>query len=117
MVTLELSGYFAIATDVAAEHREDAVNEIFCEIERLRAELIPIEELDMVRNTIIGELMRLVDGPFGIADITIESEQCGKDNETINEFLDEVRQMTPQRLQEVAVKYLQPETLTTVVVG
>lgn len=37
--------------------------------------------------------------------------------ETINEFLDEVRQMTPQRLQEVAVKYLQPETLTTVVVG
>lgn len=117
MVTLEKQGYFAIATDVAADHTKDAVEQIVMEIERLRTEIVPNEELDMVRNTIIGELMRLVDGPFGIADITIESEQCNRSNETINEFLTEVKNITPDRIRELAARYLDPTTLTTVIVG
>lgn len=117
MVTLQHSGYFAIATDVAKEHCGDAIREIVSEIERLRVELIDMEELNMVRNTIVGELMRLIDGPFGIADITIESEQCGKGNEMINEFLDQVKNITPNSLMLMAQKYLDPTTLTTVVVG
>lgn len=117
MVTLEKEGYFAIATDVAAEHTAQAVEQIKFEIERLRSELIPTEELDMVRNTIIGELMRLIDGPFGIADITIESEQCGMDNGMVNDFLDQVKSVTPERLLDMAIEYLDPATLTTVIVG
>lgn len=117
MVNLEHAGYFAIATDVSAEHTNDAIGEIRLEIERLRNELIPEEELQMVRNTIVGELMRLVDGPFGIADITIESQQCGRDNELINEFLTEVRTITGERLLELAVRYLDPSTMSCVVVG
>lgn len=117
MVTLEHTGYFAIATDVAAEHRDDAIEQINVEIERLRNELVTDEELDMVRNTIVGELMRLVDGPFGIADITIESEQCGRDNEIINEFLAEVKDITSERILNLARQYLEPATLTCVTVG
>lgn len=117
MVNLEHAGYFAVATDVSAEHTNDAVTEIIYEIERLRTELIPEQELEMVRNTIVGELMRLVDGPFGIADITIESQQCGRDNSMLNEFLAEVRTISSQRLQELAVKYLDSSTMSCVIVG
>ena len=117
MVTLKQAGYFAVATDVAAEHSEDAVREIFYEMDRLGSELVCDEELEVVRNTIVGELMRLADGPFGVADITIESEQCGKTNDSVNEFLEEVREITPLRIRELAAKYLSSESMTRVVVG
>lgn len=117
MVNLELTGYFAIATDVAVEHTQDAMTQIIAEIERLRNEPIDQQEIDMVRNIIVGEMMRILDGPFGIADVTIESVQCGISNDNINQFLDEIRTITPERLQTLAIKYLDPETLTKVIVG
>lgn len=117
MINLEHEGYIAIATDVAGEHTAQAVREIFGEIARLRAEPVPAGELDMVRNIILGEMMRILDGPFGIADVTIENIQSGKDNAYLNYFLQEVRSITPARLQELAVRYLDPATFTTVVVG
>ena len=117
MLNMKYEGYIAIATDVAGEHTADAVDEIFAEIERLRTEIIPDQELDMVRNIIVGEMMRILDGPFGIADVTIENIQNGDDNDALNKFLDQVRCITPARLQELAVRYLDPATFTTVVVG
>ncbi len=52
---MEDSGYIAVATQVAAEHARDAVREIFREMERLRTEPVPSEELDMVKSVMIGE--------------------------------------------------------------
>ena len=117
MLNLKYDGYIAIASDVSGVHTADAVGEIFREIERFRRELVPLDELDMVRNIIMGETMRILDGPFGIADVTIENVQNGTDNGYINRFLQEVREITPERLHSLAAEYLDPATFTTVVVG
>lgn len=117
MVNLECGGYFAVATEVAAEHTEAAVAEIILEIERMRTDLVAEEELQMVKNTIAGEIMRILDGPFGIADVTIENIQSGEDNAAVGRFFDEVMAITPERIRELAQKYLNPADLTTVIVG
>lgn len=117
MLNMQHSGYFAVASDVTAEATDDAVSEILKEVERLRSDLVPVAELDMVRNIIVGEMMRILDGPFGIADVTIENVQCGTTNEALSLFFDEVRAITPERLHELAVRWLDPATFTTVIVG
>ena len=117
MLNMQHSGYFAIATDVRAEDTDRAVAEILREVERLRTETVPDAELDMVRNIIVGEMMRILDGPFGIADVTIENTQCGLTNRAVDAFFDEVRSITPERVRALAERWLDPAAFTTVIVG
>ena len=75
------------------------------------------EELTLVKNIMAGEMMRILDGPFGIADVTIENILCGTDNSVIDENLRRIRTMTPADVQRLAQKYLAREDLVTVVAG
>lgn len=117
MVNFDLSGYFAVATEVGARFTADAVKQIFFEIERLCTEKVPEEELALVKNIMVGEVMRILDGPFGIADVTIENTQNGTGNGYIAQFVERVRSITPQGVRELAERYLLPDGLTTVTVG
>jgi predicted Zn-dependent peptidase len=123
MVNLRHAGYLAIATEVAAEVTEDAVDQIFAEMERLKTELVGEDELENVRRSMLGEVMRILDGPFGIVDVVIENIQIeGTDavsgaHSYINDFIRQIESTTPERIRELAQKYLDRDAFTTVVVG
>ena len=117
MVNFEREGYFAVATQVGTDVTQAALQEIYREIERLRTEEMPAEELELVKNMMTGEMMRVLDGPFGIADVTIENILCGFDNSVIGENIHRIRNMTPADVQRLARKYLAREELVTVAVG
>ena len=117
MVNFERAGYFAVATQVGTDVTQEALQEIYREIERLRTEPMPDEELALVKNMMTGEMMRILDGPFGIADVTIENILCGFDNHIIGENLRRIRSMTPTDVQRLARKYLAREDLVTVSAG
>ena len=117
MVNFDKEGYLAIATQVAREHREDALREIYSEIERLRTELMEEDELQMVKNVMIGEILRILDGPFGIADVTIENIMCGEDNSATERSVAQIFAITPEDVKALAERYLTRESLVEVVVG
>ena len=117
MVNFEKEGYLAIATQVARERRDDAIREIYFEIERLRNELISDEELQMVKNVMIGEILRILDGPFGIADVTIENIMCGMDNSATEQSVQRIFSITPEEVKQLAEKYLKRDDLVVVVAG
>lgn len=117
MVNFEQAGYLAVATQVGAEFTAPALEEIYREIERLRTEPVPDEELALVKNIMAGEMMRILDGPFGIADVTVENILCGFDNTVIAENLRRIRAVTPDDILRLARKYLAREELVTVVAG
>ncbi|MFI3303109.1 MAG: pitrilysin family protein [Rikenellaceae bacterium] len=117
MVNFARSGYFAIATQVGVEVVDDALNLIYEQIELLRTEAISDEELDMVKKIMIGEIMRILDGPFGVADVTIENILCGRNNDAIAQNVAQIEAMTAAELLRLAQKYLSHETLVTVVSG
>lgn len=117
MVNFEQTGYFAVATQVGTDVTQAALQEIYREIERLGAEPMSEEELGLVRNMMVGEMMRVLDGPFGIADVTIENILCGTDNTIIGENIRRIRHITPDEVQRLARHYLRREALVTVVAG
>lgn len=117
MVNMECEGYIAVATEVARDATVDSVAQIYLEMERLATEEVSQEELQIVKNIMTGEVMRILDGPFGIADVTIENIQNGTDNLYLEHFMEEVREINPAKVLEVASKYLDPAAFSTVVVG
>lgn len=117
MVNFEHEGYLAIAAQVGSEVTEAALREIYYEIERLRTEPISEEELQLVKNIMTGEMMRILDGPFGVADVTIENILCGRTNRFITESVERIRSITPDEVQRLAQRYLAREELVTVIVG
>ncbi len=117
VINLEESGYIAISTEVESSITEDALNEIYIEIERLSNELVPLEELDIVKRVMAGEMMRILDGPFGIADITIENILTGRSNSYLNSHLQEIMSTTPERIMEISRKYFKKEDFITLIAG
>ena len=117
MVNFQNTGYLAIATQVGTEVTEQALEQIASEIDTLRNELVPEQELALVKNIMAGEMMRILDGPFGIADVTTENILCGFDNSHIADNLSRIRNTTPEELRALAQKYLDPKDIVTVVAG
>ncbi len=117
MVNFQHAGYLAIATQVGREATHEALRQIAAEIETLRTVPVPAEELTLVKNIMAGEMMRILDGPFGIADVTTENLLCGFDNSQTNRSLERIRRTTSDELLALAQKYLRPEDMVTVVAG
>lgn len=117
MINLDRSGYFVMSADVATEYTDAAIGEIISEVERFCTEPMSERELQMVKNIIFGDVMRIFDGPFGVADVAIENIQNQTDNSYTERFLRQVASATAEELQQVAAKYLLPSSLTTTIVG
>ena len=65
----------------------------------------------------VGEILRILDGPFGIADVTIENIMCGMDNEATERSVELINAITPEQVRDLTAKYLRREDLVEVVVG
>jgi predicted Zn-dependent peptidase len=110
-------GYFLIATDVAAEHVDSALKEIRFEIEKLQTELIEQEELDLVKNYLLGQLLKSADGPYAMTDLYVHLQSFGLEVDYYNRYIHEINEITSEELQDCAKKYLNWDDLTIVTAG
>ena len=110
-------GHLAIVTEVGASVCKDAVKEIYKELRRLRDELIPEEELLLVKNYISGEMLRNLDSPFALSDSLKGNLLFGFDNTYYQKFIKELKSISVDQLKDLANQYLQEEDLHLVVCG
>ena len=111
------TGYFLIATEVGVDVLEDAISEIRKEIERLQNELVPEEELSLVKNYMLGQLLKSADGPYAMTDLFLSAESQELDIEFYNKAIENIHRITPERIKELANKYLNWEDFTIVSAG
>ena len=94
-----------------------AVEEIFIEIERLKNELVSMDELQLVQNYLLGNLLTIIDGPFNLAS-TLQSIYVYKlDHSFFHQLTSTIKTITPEQIQETAKKYLNTKELVQVIVG
>lgn len=107
-----------MGTEVGAEFTLPALKEIFIEIKRLREELVSQDELDLVRNYLLGELLRSFDGAFAIADsITSLFEYNDLDYSFFEKTIHTIKTITPEQLMNLANSYLRDDDLIECVAG
>ncbi|OFY30423.1 MAG: hypothetical protein A2309_00520 [Bacteroidetes bacterium RIFOXYB2_FULL_35_7] len=117
LMSLEKVGFFVIMSEVKAEVSKDTIKEIFFEFDKLRNELIPVEELNLVKNFMLGEMLSSIDGSFALAEAFKSIHFFGLGYDYFDTVVNEIKTITPEKLNSLANKYLQQDSMYQVVAG
>lgn len=117
IASLKHAGYFFLATEVGANVCADALKEIEKEIMLLRQELVAEEELDLVKNYMLGSMLGSLENAFSHADKFKNIHFFGLDYSYYSSYIETVKNITAQDLKEMANKYLDWNAMARVVVG
>lgn len=110
-------GVLTIAADTACGNVRPLVEEVYAEMDRLHRELVSAEELERVRNYMLGELCRSYESVFSLSDAWIFIHVSGLEKSYFSAMPEAINSVTPEELCELAGKYLCKEQLKVVVCG
>ena len=111
------SGYFVIGTEVGKEVKEATLTEIRKEIEKLQQELVSEEELNLVRNYLLGQTLKSADGPYALMELFLSVENQDLDLDFFNDFIHKIKSTQAEELRELAKKYLDWDSFSIVSAG
>jgi predicted Zn-dependent peptidase len=117
MVSLADEGYFAIISEFRSEATTAVMHEIYKEIKILQEKSIPDEELLLVKNYMIGELLRLFDGIISISEAIKMLLVYDLNYNYFQNVIQEIKTIRAGRLQELANQYLNKNELVEVIAG
>ncbi len=117
VTSLELSGYKVISTDVRINNTQKVIDEIYKEIELLHKIPVKPEELAVVKNFMLGEIVRMFDGPFASADSFKAVWEFGLDNNYYSRLAEKVKTIGPDEIISLASTYYKVEDLYEITAG
>ena len=117
LVSLQQSGYKIIATEVGKEYTRKALDEIYSEISSLQIKPVEKDELDVVKNYMAGEMVRMFDGPFSSAESFRAVMEFGLDNSYYFNLAEKILNIDPAEIMQLAKKYYDINDLFEVVAG
>lgn len=98
-----------ITTEAGRSVCKATIDEVYNEMKILREELVDEEELQLIRNYMIGSILGELDGPFQIISRWKNYILNNLTEDYFYTSLQTIRTITAEELQELANKYLQPE--------
>jgi predicted Zn-dependent peptidase len=108
---------WAEQADVTTEHTEASLKEIFYEINKLQSEPPSKEELEGIQNYMAGIFVLRNSSHGGIINQLAFLELHGLDESYLTNYVKNIYAITPEKIQEMAQKYIREEDMTLVVVG
>lgn len=114
---LHNTGFFVTATEVRKEVKKETLKEIKNEFERLQTELVDHDELELVKNYMLGQLLKSADGPYAMMDLYMSAELHGLELDFYNQALQSIQSISAERILHLAKKYLNWSDMTVVAFG
>ncbi|MBC8045341.1 MAG: insulinase family protein, partial [Fimbriimonadaceae bacterium] len=114
---LKHASYFAVDTEVGNEVCKNAIAEVYKEMNLLKSIQIDAEELNVVKNYMLGTLLRATDGPFNRINIIRNIVLSDLDFSYFDSLVHAIKTVTPERLKELANKYLVKEHMKEIICG
>ncbi len=113
----KLSSYHYIKTEVGSEVCDDAINEIYKEIEILQNEKVDADELDKVKNYMLGSYLEDLGNIFQMSSLYLSYLQQGL---TLQDYYDTIETIRNAGIDDVlncAQKYFDKNKMVEVAVG
>jgi predicted Zn-dependent peptidase len=111
------SAYWVETADVTTDKTGASLTEIFGEVERLRREAPPADELRGIQNYLAGVFTLRNGSRGGVASQLQFLDTHGLPDSYLSEYVQRVMAVTPEQLRRTAEEELIPERMTLVVVG
>ncbi|MDF2516481.1 MAG: peptidase [Sphingobacterium sp.] len=117
VATLKHTGFLTIATEVGVEVTNATLAEIEKEIDLLKTTLASVEEVDLVKTYMEGSMLGSLESIFSHAD-KFKSVLLNDMNLTYySYYMEEIKNMTPEKVRDIANKYLDFKQMVKVIVG
>ena len=117
IASLKHSGYFFISTEVGVEVSKKAIDEIYMELKRIQTELVHEEELELVKNYMLGTFLRSVDGPFALAERFKGIMEYDLGYDYFDRYIATIKSISASKLKELAAIYLDKDSMIELIVG
>lgn len=114
---LDDSAYFFISTEVAKEVVDNTITEIYIEIDKLKNELISENELEKVKNYLLGDFLRGSDGAIAMMENFKNIFFNNLSQDYYTEFIHAINNITAKQLNHLANKYLDKTEFLEVLAG
>lgn len=109
--------YWLIGADVQKSQKDIVISEIYKEIDHLATELVPDDELEVVRNYLIGQMLSKFSSSFDLMDRFRAVHHSGLDFDFYRKKLAFLRTFTATDILEIGRKYFSNPPYIEVVVG
>lgn len=116
LISYQHSGFFGISTEVSLEHCDAAINEIYKELQLLHQNTILEDELNRVKNYLIGNYLKSFDGPFNIMGQYTSIITKGLGINYPQQYLDVIKSINATDIKAMINKHLKTEELSRIVV-
>jgi predicted Zn-dependent peptidase len=113
----DLVGEFSAYAKVRNAVSDSAITEIMNELNRLRNEKVPQEELDGIKNFLTGNFAISLEDPATVALFAINTERYHLSKDYYANYLKNLAAVTADDVYAMAQKYIRPENATILVVG
>lgn len=117
LVELGEYNYWVIGADVQKAYLNEVIQEVYAEIDRLSTELVSEEELEILRNYLIGQLLSRFSSSFDLMDRFKAVHHSGLDLSYYQRKLDYLKKVTPQDLLRIGQTYFSAHPFVEVSVG
>lgn len=106
-----------VTTEVGGAVTQEAVKEIYAEMDRLRSYPVPEAELQLVKNYMLGVFLSDVDGAFSVSEVIRGLEVYGLKEDFYYDMIEKIRNVTAEEVQRMANEYLNQDDMLEVVAG
>jgi predicted Zn-dependent peptidase len=117
VVSFNLTGYKVIATEVGKEYTKQTLDEIYNEILNLQKYPVEKDELEIVKSFMLGEMVRMFDGPFALAESFRAAWEFGLDNSYYYKLAGRIKTIEPDEIIHLAGTYYSLDDLYEIVAG
>lgn len=116
-IQTHLSGSaWIISTETGTQHLKAAIHEIFQEMALLCKEPVKKDELNRVKNYMIGSVLSDLNGPFSVISRWRNYILSGFDENHFNEAIRTIKEIKAEEIMQIAQKYFDPETFYTITI-
>ncbi|MEL6673749.1 MAG: pitrilysin family protein [Bacteroidota bacterium] len=116
-VSQRYEGYFVVGADVGNEYIEPTISEIKKEMKLLMDKGVESQELEVVKNYLLGQSISHRETPFDLGDLLRFSWAMDITFAEIDKKFQIITDIQPADIQEMAQKYLRPDDMLEVVAG
>lgn len=117
LVEIRDHAYWIVAADVKKAHREEVLDEIAKEINQLCTVPVEADELEVLRNYLIGQLFTKFSSPFDLSDQFKAVHFSGLDFSFYESRLDFLKKFTAEDLLSIGQRYYSSPPLVKISVG
>ena len=112
-----LGGDFEATAEVRTSVTGDSLKEFFFELDRIREEIVPADELADAKNFLTGVFPIRAETQEGLTNLIVSQLLYDLPGDYLQKYRSNVEAVTPEDVNRVATKYVRPGEMAMVIVG